>query len=480
MVTLASFDNLPHGEKLAYIHAHRSDFVGRLLIGVLSTGIYCLPSCTARQPKAENIRYFRTQEEAQAAGLRACLRCRPDYFYRNYDPDLERLNTLVDTIRREPAKIAGLEDMADASGVGVTKLHALFQQHYHTTPAAYLSRARIAAACQMLADTTRQVIDVAYAAGYTSLSTFHDNFRKATGLSPREYQHLDTSFEIALPENYLSWITLKLLESLIERVDDNCAVKALNVGGQTALLHMEWHENFVHCRVESAAPLNTAAMHQIHNAVIRMLGFPINPAGFERLVKGNPNTARIIAGRYGLRIPMSADIFEGITWAIIGQQVNLAFAYKLRRALTELAGQPAGHGLMAHPTPGAVAQLDYADLTQRQYSRRKAEYLIDTAQLIVSGKLVLDPLAAASQTEKQLLAVRGLGPWSVNYIMLRALGFADCVPFGDTGLTTALQNFYKLDHRPDADETAELMKPFAPYRSLATYHLWLSLGANPV
>ena len=131
------------------------------------------------------------------------------------------------------------------------------------------------------------------------------------------------------------------------------------------------------------------------------------------------------------------------------------------------------------PTAEAVAQLNYADLTARQYSQRKAEYLIDIARLITSGQLTLDPLAPASQIEKQLMAIRGLGKWSTNYIMMRVLGFADCVPLGDTGLTTALQQFYALDHRPDVEETTELMKPFAPYRSLATYHLWTSLGGTP-
>ena len=86
MVALASLDRLPHPERLAFVHAHRQDLLGRVLIGVLSTGIYCLPSCTAREPKAENVRFFRTEAEAQAAGLRPC---RPDDYYRNYDDFLK-------------------------------------------------------------------------------------------------------------------------------------------------------------------------------------------------------------------------------------------------------------------------------------------------------------------------------------------------------------------------------------------------------
>lgn len=483
MVALSSLDSLTHLEQWDYIHAHRNALVGHLLIGVLSTGIYCLPSCRARKPKAENVRFFKTEAEAQAAGLRPCRRCHPDYFYREYDPDLECLIVLVEALKREPGTFTGLEAMATVSGIGVTKLHELFRQHYHTTPAAFLGRVRIAAACQMLADPDRKVIDVAYAAGYESLSAFHANFRKAVGVSPKDYQGLGKCFTITLPRNFLPSITLRLLgrdpESPIEQVSGNCAVKALSIGSEVVLLHMEWQTQRVHCRIESSGTLDTRSMQLIHTAAIRILGLGTNPAGFERGIMDSPDLAPLIEGRRGLHIPLSADLFEGITWAIIGQQVNLAFAYKLRRYLAQLCGQSAGQNFTAHPTAEAVAQLDYADLTRGQFSRRKAEYLIDIARLIVSGQLAIDPFNAVSRVEKQLLAVRGLGPWSVHYIMMRALGFADCVPLGDTGLTTALQRFLRLDHRPSTAETADLMRPFAPYRSLATYHLWMSLGVNP-
>ncbi len=488
MVALPLLDQLTDlapAEQMDYIRAHRAAFVGHLLIGVLTTGIYCLPSCPARQPKTENIRFFRTEAEAQAAGLRACRRCRPDYFYRNYDPDFERITALVDDVRCEPGAFAGLEAMVAASGIGATKLHALFQQHYQVTPAAFLSRARFAAACTLLTDSDRQVIDVAYTVGYESLSAFHVNFRKAAGLSPKTYQRLDKErcFTLSLPENYLSWVPLKLLgrdpESVTERVNGNCAMKALTIGSTAVLLHLEWNAQHVRCQVESVEPLAPGSMQAIHAALIQMLGLTAQPDRFERFVTSQPDLARLVEGRRGLRIPLSADLFEGITWAIVGQQVNLGFAYKLRRQLAQLCGQPVGHDLVAHPTAQAVAALDYADLTVRQFSRRKAEYLIDTARLIVSGQLKLDRWMAADQLEKQLMDVRGLGRWSVHYIMMRAFGFADCVPLGDTGLSTALQRFYNLDHRPDAAEVDQLMAVFKPYRSLATYHLWASLGATP-
>ncbi|MEY2879767.1 MAG: hypothetical protein RLZZ15_2147, partial [Verrucomicrobiota bacterium] len=146
----------------------------------------------------------------------------------------------------------------------------------------------------------------------------------------------------------------------------------------------------------------------------------------------------------------------------------------LRRRLVERVGAPFAAGLFAPPTPAAVAALEPADLLPLQFSRQKADYVVQTARLVASGALDLAALRTMSATrvERTLLAVRGLGPWSVNYLMMRALGLPDCVPLGDTGVTSGLQALLKLEVRPDVDATRRLMAMFAPHRSLATAHLW--------
>jgi AraC family transcriptional regulator of adaptative response / DNA-3-methyladenine glycosylase II len=152
----------------------------------------------------------------------------------------------------------------------------------------------------------------------------------------------------------------------------------------------------------------------------------------------------------------------------------LPFACLLKRRLIERTGTLLPGGLYAPPTPAAVAALEPSDLLPLQFSRQKADYVITTARLIRDGKLDLNGLRTLSATraERTLLAIRGLGPWSVNYLMMRALGFADCVPLGDTGVTSGLQALLKLEERPDVDATRRLMAIFSPYRSLATAHLW--------
>jgi AraC family transcriptional regulator of adaptative response / DNA-3-methyladenine glycosylase II len=474
---------LSHDEMMARFYGRDRTANGTFLTGVLTTGIYCLPSCTARKPRPENVRFFGTEDEARTAGLRPCRRCRPDHFYQEYDPDLHLMATLVVDVRRRPAGFADASALAAASGIGATKLNALFRRHHHTTPAAFLARERIRAACRALAQGDAGVTEASFAAGFESLSAFHENFRRHVALTPGEYRRLGTSseFTLALPDDFRPEYALRVIgrdaESVVERVEGSTAHKAVRLAGRPAVLAMEIADGRARCRVEALEAI-PSAMYQAHEIALRLLGLTLDPAPFERRLAERPGLLPLIEGRRGLRIPQTADAFEGIAWAIVGQQVNLPFAYALRRDLVRLCGEEAGRGLRAHPAPEDVAALDYADLTALRYSRRKAEYLIDTARLAASGELPLDAFAdaPATEVERRLGAVRGFGPWSVHYFMMRACGFADCVPVGDTGLPTALMNFFALDHRPGPDEVRARMEPFAPFRSLATFHLWMSLG----
>lgn len=455
---------------------------GRFITGVLTTGIYCLPSCTARKPLPENVRFFGTEDEARSAGLRPCRRCRPDHFYQQYDPDVHLLETLAADVRRDPSAFADAAALVTASGIGTTKLNALFRRHFHATPAAFLARERVSAACAALAGGA-PVTEAAYAAGFESLSAFHLNFRRLTGLTPGEYRALGTSpsFTLALPEGFRADAVLGYQgrdpASVVERVVGNEVAKGIRLGDAPATLRMRFGADSAVCSVDADGPLGAEQMREAHAAAVRMLNLASDASAFERQMARRPEYARLIAPRRGMRIPLTATPWECLVWTIVGQQVNLPFAYALRTAVAELAGEPAGGGLRAHPAPEAVAALDYADLTSRRFSGRKAEYLIDVARMIAGGELRIDvEREMATAVERRMLDVRGLGPWSVHYFLMRGCGFADCVPVGDAGLTAALQRIHALDHRPGPAETLELMEPFGPIRSLGTYHLWSSLG----
>lgn len=475
---------LSHDTMLRRFLARDRSADGAFVTGVLTTGIYCLPSCPARKPLPENVRFFPGVEEAREAGLRPCKRCRPNDFYRDYDPDAHLLDVLVAEVRRAPAEFADAAAMAARSGIGGTKLNTLFRRHWHTTPAAFLARERVAAACRLLAESDAALPEIAFAAGWESLSAFHDAFRRQTALTPGEYRRLGTApgFRLALPDDFRIADTLRVLGrdplSPAERVDGNRASKALRLAGLPAVLRVTLAAGEAACEVTSPHALPPAAWRQAHEAALRWLGLRDDPAGLVRRLQSRPELLRVVGARPGLRIPKTPDAFEGLCWAIVGQQVNLRFAYELRRTLIDLAGDDAGEGMRAFPPAERLAALDPADLSARRFSRRKAEYVVDTARLVASGELPLEALAAgpATELERRLLAVRGLGPWSAAYFLMRSAGFADCVPVGDSGLTTALQRLHDLPLRPGPDETIALMEPFAPFRSLATFHLWQSLG----
>lgn len=463
----------------ARVLAGDASYNGRFFTGVLTTGIYCLPSCRARKPKPENVRFFPTCEAARSAGLRACKKCHPDDFARGADPVLETIEILVAEIRANPAAFTDAGSVVRRSGFGATRAFELFRLHYHTTPADLLLRARLDLAKQKLLTTAAPIAEIAFGVGFDALSSFHENFRHLNGLTPAAYRELRTgcTFTIDLPKGYLLPYLRRALSrdihSVTERLLGDTYTSAVQLSTGPALLTLQLSPDAARVEIMGTRPLGAEA----HALVIGLLGLDQDAASFARLAK-KLGLARLVAGRQELRISQTASIFDGLLWSIIGQQINFPFACLLRRRLVERTGQrldlPRADGLYAPPSPAAVAALAPADLLPLQFSRQKADYVIQTARLVANGQLNLAGLhtMSATRAERALLAVRGLGPWSVNYLLMRALGFSDCVPYGDTGVTSGLQSLLELDERPDLDATRRLMPMFSPYRSLATAHLW--------
>ncbi|MEO9114093.1 MAG: Ada metal-binding domain-containing protein [Lacunisphaera sp.] len=472
----------------ARVLASDASFNGRFFFGVTSTGIYCLPSCRARKPKVKNVKFFPTAEAARATGLRACKKCHPDDFARGADPVLDTIETVAAEIRANPAAFSDVRAVVRRSGFGATRVFELFRLHYHTTPADLLLRARLNAAKKMILESKRGLAAIAGEVGFESLSVFHEHFRKFNGLTPVAYRELsaESTFALALPAGYsLGYLRRALsrdTHSLTERLEGDLYTTAVLLSSGPAILTMKLGPKSVQVAVSAPTASSTLKMNQrttlpsaveAHAIAVGLLGLDQDAAAFARLAK-RLGLTRLTAGRNELRISQTHSVYEGVLWSIIGQQINFAFACQLRRRLVERAGLALGNGLFAPPTPHAVAALTIDDLLPLQFSRSKADYVIATSRLIADGKLDLNALRSMSATrvERTLLAVRGLGPWSVNYLMMRALGFPDCVPLGDTGVTSGLLALLKLDERPDIDATKRLMTIFSPYRSLATTHLW--------
>ncbi len=299
---------------------------------------------------------------------------------------------------------------------------------------------------------------------------------------PIKGDRMPRQFPLPLPPDVRPDVPLRMWgrdsESVLEVVSGSTIVRSLVHEGSAGTLTVSLNPRTAVCSLAGPIVAAPAGMACARRAALRMLGLESDPAPFELSFQDSPDIARLIRGREGLRIPQTPTVFEALVWAIVGQQVNLAFAYRLRRTLIELAGAPVDGTMRTHPTPAAVAALEHEDLTSRQFSRSKAAYLIDTSRKIANGELDVESFPARPPDEvyNALLATRGIGEWTANYVMMRGCNFDDCVPAGDMGLSSGLQHFFALDHRPRAGETMELMKRFAPHRSLATFHLWMWKG----
>jgi AraC family transcriptional regulator of adaptative response / DNA-3-methyladenine glycosylase II len=397
--------------------------------------------------------------------------------------DWTGLEPLLALARQSPGRFGTVAALAEAAGLAVPALELLCLAHLHLDAGSWLRQARVKAARGLL--LCGPALDAFEACGFSSPGAFQSEFLAGTGLTPAAYQALGRSagFTLALPADYRAEDMLAYHGrdplSRSERVEGHTLVKAMAVDGQGVVLAMAFQDGAVHCRVLEGAR-GPSAMAEIHRRAVRMLGLGTDPAAFERFVAEQPLHALAVL-RPGLRIPLTADVWESLVWAILGQQVNLAFAYTLRRRLTELCGGGTEAGLRVHPTAAAVAALDPTELKPLQFSRSKAEYVIGLARKVAEGHLPLEELPEGAATAAALLlsAERGIGPWTTHYVLMRGCGFGDCVPLGDAGLTLALQRHHQLDHRPTARETAALMAPYAPHRSLATFHLWASLKGIP-
>ena len=184
----------------------------------------------------------------------------------------------------------------------------------------------------------------------------------------------------------------------------------------------------------------------------------------------------------GLRLMMIPDFFEAISWSVIGQQINLKFAFALKRRLVELCSEPVEYDGVAHyafPTPQRVATLTVAQLKELQYSQRKAEYLIGIAQQFDAGQLADTTLTTLPDTPAmidRLCEIRGIGEWSANYVLMKAFQRMDCITHGDTGLQAAVKKQLSLDRKPTRDEIVDFLKPFSGWESYLVFYLWRSLS----
>jgi DNA-3-methyladenine glycosylase II len=292
-------------------------------------------------------------------------------------------------------------------------------------------------------------------------------------------------FTLSLPANYRLHDVLAFhsrdSESVAEEVSPERLRKGMLAGGVPVVLEIVPDNPAAPasagCTVHADGKLSKAAQEQVREAALSILGLRIDPEPFSVFAATDKMFGPLTRAQPGLRIVQSATVFEALTWAIIGQQINLSFAISLRRTFILQAGRRHSSGLWCYPTAADVARLTVDDLTSRKFSRAKAETLLRLAHLVDDGELRLDvtPTNGIEQISAALLAVKGIGPWTVNYGLLRGYGYADCSLHGDVAIRAALQTLLGEDAKPDMPRTEKILAQYSPHRTMAAAHLWASL-----
>jgi DNA-3-methyladenine glycosylase II len=265
-------------------------------------------------------------------------------------------------------------------------------------------------------------------------------------------------------------------EGVAEQVAPGRIRKGVLLDGVPVLLDVEIGAAAAHCAIDTGGAATDAVLAHARDALLNILGLRIDPEPFMQAARDDALLGPMVRRQPGLRIVQSATVFEALTWAIIGQQINLPFAIALRRTFIQQAGRAHSSGLFCYPEAADVARLGLEELTSRKFSRAKAETLLRLARLVDSGELTLARDDEPAHAARVLLDVKGIGPWTVNYTLLRGYGYPDCSLHGDVAIRAAFQRLLGEDAKPGMVRTEALLERYQPHRTMAAAYLWASLS----
>lgn len=442
-------------------------FDGRFYVGVLTTGIYCRPVCPARPPAEDNVRYFATAATAQDAGYRPCLRCRPEAARRLPEWTLGSA-TVIRALRLIDAGYLDgrtVSDLAAELAVSQRHLDRLFREQLGTTPKS-LGRVRRVQLAKRLIDQSRlPLAELAMRAGYGSVRRFNDEIRSTFGRPPRALrrggaasaQESPESISLHLPvrEPYdaqwvFSFLAARSLPGL-EEVDGLEYRRRLS-GTEGCWLKVRWQDAGLCLEVPRSFGGNLAGLLQ---RVRRIFDLDADPEAITAALGAEPRLEDVVREHPGLRVPGAWNGFETTVRAILGQQVSVARATAMAGALCrEFGGGD-------FPGPDALAEADVAAIGM---PGQRGAAIRALARGVAAGDLVLDDGADFEELEERLLAIPGLGPWTVGYVSMRVARNPDAFPDKDWVVLKA------LDASPSAArQTAD---GWRPWRAYGVVYLW--------
>jgi AraC family transcriptional regulator of adaptative response / DNA-3-methyladenine glycosylase II len=462
-------------------------FDGWIFCGVKTTGIYCRPSCPARTPKRENVRFFVSAAAAQSAGFRACKRCRPDATPGSPEWDLR-----ADLVGRAMRLIA--DGVVDREGVGGLAARLGYtERHVHRQLMAVagagplaLARAQRAQTARILLETTAlSIAGVAFAAGFNSVRQFNATVQEIFALTPSALrartrpERLDDSgaLPLRLPyrapldaEGLIAFLGLRAVPGVEEAID-GAYRRSLRLPHGTGVVELRPADGYVQARYWLADLRDLGAAMQRSRT---LLDLDSDPQSVVDVLGGEPLLGPLVGRAPGRRVAGAVDGHELAVRAMLGQQVSLRGAATLAGRLVADCGErlerPLGAVTHVFPAAEALADTGLEGLAMPVVRRRG---LLALVTALARRELAIDVGADRVDARRQLRALPGIGPWTAEYIAMRALRDPDAFPSSDLGVRRALEQLGQ-DGRPAAAET--LAEGWRPYRAYAVQHLWASLA----
>ena len=453
-----------------------SRFDGHFFIGVLSTGVYCRPICPARTPNEANVRYYPSAAAASEAGYRPCLRCRPEAA-----PSRPEWSLASDTVLRGLRMIEagylndnGAAALAESLGVSERHLSRLFAQELGAAPRTIAGLCRANLARNLLLGTSLNHAEVAHHAGFGSLSRFNHEIRRIFQCSPSQLRSRSKSRMPAVVTLHLpvgqpydfDWVFVYLSRRALVGVEE--------VTGEPGAWRFRRRLHAPQNAVEDEAwvqvdqaddglcvtfPLGHEPLYQLLQRVRRVFDLQADGSVIHEFLAEQDELAAWVTQAPGLRVVGAWDGYETAVRAVLGQQVSVQRG-------TELANRMmASYGNGAFPAPEQLVHRDVAELGMRG---RRGRAIARLAQLVADGLLVVDEFVDADDLQRQLQSIDGIGPWTANYIRMRAGKDPDAFPDNDWVVLKQLGST-----AAQARRTAEAWRP---WRAYALMYLWYAAG----
>ncbi|MEP7000673.1 MAG: AlkA N-terminal domain-containing protein [bacterium] len=469
------------------LEARDARFDGVFFVGITSTGIYCRPICPARATLRKNRRFFSHAAAAERSGFRPCLRCRPELA-----PGLARVDAVPRLAQTAARRIAagalngdGVDDLAASLGVTSRQLRRAMQQELGVTPIELAQTHRLLLSKQLLTDTRLPIAQVAYASGFQSLRRFNALFLERYRLSPQSLRR--TRAKSATSEVLADGDTVRLtlayrppfawdamLRFLAARaapaaeyVDEHEYARTLTVDGHSGVIRVTHLAAQFALRLEVGASLLPVLL-AVTARVRRLFDLDAEPETIAAHLSAN-GFGSISGDERGIRVPGAADSFELAIRAILGQQVSVKGASTLMSRLTETYGEPmqTDHPRLTRlaATAERLSKSTPAEIARIGIPMARAATIYALACEVAAERLAIEPDSDARFLTRQLLELPGIGPWTAEYIMMRAVHWPDAFPASDLVLRRAAGDL----------TPAQLVKAaehWRPWRSYAAMHLW--------